>query len=244
LVVVPADAGFFSVFNTLISIRAHWLGAHGFSSIEPDWSIARVLDFWKTENLTSYCYAGEHEGNVFLTLFENYESFLKPLEDNSLGGTQVRSVPMLSHSPNLFPDPDFTYVYADRLYRSAGFQIWRNEMNKALGGLKPNKKIVSQIDEVFSNLSPNTLLIGMHVRHPSHAMEQPNSEIPLSEDFIKVARDIIAENLTQFGEIKVFLATDQDVVVDAFKSEFKDKLLCFVNKNLRSNFSSCFLNPS
>lgn len=227
LVVVPADAGFFSVFNTFISIRAHWLGVHGFSSIIPDWSVAQVLDFWKIDDLTSYCYAGETEGNVFLNLFQNFDSHADLSNELSIKIPEKNEGVLFVHSPNLNADPDFTYVFADRLYRSAGFQVWRNEMNKALGELKPNKRIISQIENLFADVSQNAFLIGMHVRHPSHAMEQPNSEIPFAEDFIRVAKDLMRENSRNSEDVRVFLATDQDIVVDAFRAEFKDKLIVF-----------------
>jgi hypothetical protein len=229
LIVVPSDAGFFSVFNTLISIRAHWLGIHGFSSIEPDWSVKGVLDFWNTKSLTSYCYAGMQEGNVFFRLFQNNKSQPSFSLDAGKSNPKKKSLPLLAHSPNLSADPDFTYVFADRLYRSAGFQVWRNEMNKALNNLQPNVQILDQVEDLFSNVPPNALILGMHVRHPSHAMEQPNSEIPQVGDFLEVAQNLIDENSENFEHIRIFLATDQDEVVDAFRSTFADSLLYFEN---------------
>jgi hypothetical protein len=225
LVVVPSDAGFFSVFNTLISIKAFWKGVHGFSQVTPEWSSKKVLDFWQTENLTSYCYAGIEEGNVFYSIFDNYEAF----EDlkSSLNKDANRGKTYEAHSPNLEADPDLTYVFADRLYRSAGFEEWRKEMHRELEGLRPNPLIVKRIDSVFEKVTKDDLVVGMHVRHPSHAMEQPNSEIPLSEDFIRVAQEIILAEKMKYRNIYVFLATDQQIVVEEFKSVFGDKLIAF-----------------
>jgi hypothetical protein len=228
-IVVPADAGFFSVFNTLISIKAHWAGIHGFSSISADWSIKSVLDFWKVKEMTSYCYASKEEGNVFNSLFQTKNNLIDDLTNHKAISNvhDYTSKEIHIHSPNLFADPDFTYVYADRLYRGAGFQNWRNEMNATLKNLRPNESILNRINGLFQNISDEDLVIGMHVRHPSHAMEQPNSEIPISEDYIRVARELLAEKRSKFRKVLVFLATDQDAVVEEFRNEFGHDLLVF-----------------
>ena len=228
-VVVPADAGFFSVFNTLVSIRAHWVGVHGFSTIKPDWSVDSVLEFWNTRSLTSYCYASENQGNVFYSLFQNVGKVDEQISehDNLSNSDSSTSSKFHIHSPNLFADPDFTYVHADRLYRSAGFQNWRNEMNASLNGLKPNDDLVARINELFSKVSMEDLVIGMHVRHPSHAMEQPNSEIPLAGDYIRVAKELLKDRANNYRKIYIFLATDQDTVVEEFRTVFGNQLLVF-----------------
>jgi hypothetical protein len=228
-VVIPADAGFFSVFNTLVSIRAHWMGIHGFTRITPDWSINTILDFWKTRELTSYCYSSVDEGNVFESLFQIDSTGDKNFYDEKgpsflIPATSTR---LRLHSPNLFADPDFTYVYADRLYRSAGFYNWRKEMNMALNDLKPKEELVFRINDLFGEVTPEDLVIGMHVRHPSHAMEQPNAEIPIAEDYIRVAREILRDRAKCFDKAYIFLATDQDAVVNEFEKEFGQILLVF-----------------
>lgn len=225
LVVVPSDAGFFSVFNTLISIKAFWKGVHGFSQVTPEWSSKKVLEFWQTDSLTSYCYAGIDEGNVFYSIFDNYEAFEELKSSLKKGADKEETYE--AHSPNLEADPDLTYVFADRLYRSAGFDAWRKEMHRELEGLRPNPLIVERIDSVFAKVTEEDLVIGMHVRHPSHAMEQPNSEIPLSEDFIRVAQEILLAEKMKYRNTYVFLATDQQIVVEEFKSVFGDKLIAF-----------------
>lgn len=220
LTLIPADAGFFSVFNTLVSVKAYWIGQHGFSFLQPDWAVNSVLKFWKTNKLTSYCYAGRAEGNVFPLLFKGWE------QSANLPAPKRR---VLSHSPNLYPDPDLTYVFADRLYRSAGFKEWRLFMNKALGDLRPNDSIMNEINETFSSVKKDDFVIGMHVRHPSHAMEQPNSEIPLANDYIRVAKDLIKSRKGAAGKTYVFLATDQEAVAEEFRVVFGNKLLLFGN---------------
>jgi hypothetical protein len=228
-VIIPADAGFFSVFNTLISIKAHWTGIHGFTRISVDWSINSILDFWNVSEMTSYCYAAKEEGNVFHSLFQTkFNFFGEQFSDKtSVNEPDYKSKEIFIHSPNLYADPDFTYVYADRLYRGAGFQNWRNEMNSAMKELAPNRNILNRIDALFENISGEDLVIGMHVRHPSHAMEQPNSEIPIAEDYIRVARDLLTEKRNNFRKVFVFLATDQDAVVEEFLNEFGQELLVF-----------------
>jgi len=220
LTLIPADAGFFSVFNTLVSVKAYWIGQHGFSLLQPDWAVNSVLKFWKTNKLTSYCYAGRSEGNVFPLLFHGWE------HSANLPAPKRR---VLSHSPNLYPDPDLTYVFADRLYRSVGFKEWRLFMNKALGNLRPNDAIMNEINETFSLVKKDDFVIGMHVRHPSHAMEQPNSEIPLANDYIRVAKNLISSRKGADGKTYVFLATDQEAVAEEFRAVFGNKLLLFGN---------------
>lgn len=228
-VVIPADAGFFSVFNTLVSIKAHWTGIHGFSKITPDWSIESVLDFWKTQELTSYCYASREEGNIFRSLFQSTKMEIQKvsIQTNKNSSNEISKFEMKIHSPNLYADPDFTFVYADRLYRSAGFQNWRHEMHAALEGLEPNQSLLNRINELFREVSDGDLVIGMHVRHPSHAMEQPNSEIPIAEDYIRVAKELLLERKKHFKKVYIFLATDQDAVVEEFRREIGSDLLFF-----------------
>lgn len=228
-VVIPADAGFFSVFNTLISIKAHWTGVHGFSKITPDWSIESVLDFWKTQELTSYCYASREEGNTFKSLFQHKGMELDnaSIYTDKINSDEISKFKLRIHSPNLYADPDFTYVYADRLYRSAGFQNWRYEMHTALENLEPNQSLMNRINGLFRHVSDRDLVIGMHVRHPSHAMEQPNSEIPIAEDYIRVAKELLLERKKDFKKVYIFLATDQDAVVEEFRREIGSDLLFF-----------------
>jgi hypothetical protein len=223
-IIIPSDAGFFSVFNTLISTRLHWTSPSGFKELIPDWDINSIMKFWKTSKMQSYCYSGLNEGNVFFKLFDSEEFLNQACAEELIADKSLLRL----HTPNLSVDPDLTYIYADRLYRSSRFGQWRQKMHDSLKDLEPNREIKNAIDSLLAT-EQNSILIGMHVRHPSHAMEQPNSSIPLAADFIRVALELIQDLQVNHPGVKckIVLATDQDLVARKFTSEFSSNLLHF-----------------
>ncbi len=70
-------------------------------------------------------------------------------------------------------------------------------------------------------------VIGAHVRHPSHTVEQPGASHRPRRRLYRAhpGRTGTPAQLGDDGWI-VFLATDQDRVVDRFRAEFGDRVAC------------------
>ena len=223
LIIVGHDAGFFAIFNTFISIQNTWTGQHGYEEIYPDWGVRTMQKFWKTNEFTSFCYGQPDDGNLYFKLFDTENQFLKTEDEIQ----EILPSGIKAHSFNASADPNLTFVNADKLYRSYGLNSWRKSMNARLGGLKPNQNVQIRLQNTFNGIDDDTFLIGMHVRHPSHAMEQPGSQIALAGDYISLAFELInQEQLRNPGrKIKVFLATDQEVVRHQFEEAFGDALI-------------------
>ena len=223
LIIVGHDAGFFAIFNTFISIQNSWTGEHGFSNVYPDWRVSSIQKFWKTKDFTSFCYGQPQDGNIYFKLFDTAGQFDKsPAEIDQLLDQGLKG-----HSFNASADPNLTFVNADKLYRSAGFQSWRYSMNSRLNGLTPNSNVRSRLEETFKDLPEDCYLIGMHVRHPSHAMEQPDSKIALASDYIKIAEELLQKELNRNPDrsFRIFLATDQESVISEFSTAFGKALI-------------------
>ena len=147
---------------------------------------------------------------------------------------------MKAHSFNASADPNLTFVNADKLYRSMGFPAWRESMHLRLGGMKPNLAVTNRLKESFRNLPEDAYMIGMHVRHPSHAMEQPGKEIAIASDYIKIAIQLkIREETTNPGRpVRIFLATDQESVISEFKVAFGEDLITIAGVQRVSHLDS------
>ena len=228
LVEIPNDAGFFAFFNNLVSVKSYWEGLHGYERVIPEWSSASVSKFWSTQKFTSYCYAGIDEGNVFYELFESTEKFDNPESFNSIGKSPDL---LFAHSPNFSADPYLTYVWQDQLYRSSGFDQWRLAMNETLGELTPQRYLLDQVDEVFKRVKDEDYVIGVHVRHPSHAKEQPGLQLASVENYLEITKELFAEKSMHNKRVFIFIASDQDVVISKFITEFGDRVLCFIGLN-------------
>jgi hypothetical protein len=223
LIVVGHDAGFFAIFNTFVSIQNTWTGQHGFLEIYPDWRVSSMKKFWKTDGFTSFCYGKPTDGNIYFKLFDVEDQFGKSEQEIQ----SILDSGLKVHSFNASADPNLTFVHADKLYRSFGLQGWRESMRARLGGLKPNKNVQERLERTFSQIGEETYVIGMHVRHPSHAMEQPDSQIALAADYISLAEELTREEQIRNPgrKIKIFLATDQEVVKNQFVAAFGESLI-------------------
>jgi hypothetical protein len=222
LVEVPNDAGFFAFFNNLISVKYHWEGLHGFDCVIPDWSSASMSKFWKSSKFTSYCYAGVNEGNIFYDLFEHTENF-KPLSASKYSVQKLNN--LYAHSPNFSADPYLTYVWQDQLYRSSAFDEWRMAMHETLGDLVPRNDLLERIDKVFSPVGTGDYVIGVHIRHPSHAKEQPDLNLPSIENYIAIVEALIKKSCHSNVKNFIYVASDQEEVIVRFLREFGENML-------------------
>jgi glycosyltransferase involved in cell wall biosynthesis len=222
LVLLGHDAGFFSLFNNYVSHVAWWEGEGKgqFDQVLADWSASAVAFATGNASFESFCYAGGSEGNVFFSLFEN------PYEDHTYGPEtrldELSNASYLCESFNAKLDPYLTYVHASQLYRSLDFPQWRQRMNAVVRrNLRVRPHIQAEVDLLTSEVPSGCPTMSMHVRHPSHAIEQPDGALADVDDFIRVASDWLGRESSG----RILLASDQERVVSRFRSEFADRML-------------------
>lgn len=225
-IVLMNDAGFFSIFNRLVSIL-RWETKNDINVIVlPDWRVRALKEDLGHATFTSFCYGDESDGNLFLKFFEPLDYPDIPSElynSDEFLGTNV----IVRKDFNEKLEPDLTYIHAYKLYHRPDFYEWRcwyNEIIKKHIHLKP--EIANRINKIKADYFDGYYVIGAHVRHPSHAIEQLSGVQAENEKFVVKIRERI-EKISQGGEknIRVFLATDQELVVKHFKEEFGDKLV-------------------
>ena len=225
LVYVAHDGGFFSVFNVFLSNLVWNQGKNGVTHVLPDWRISSMQKFFGTDKFTSFCYGRPQDGNIWLKLFEPIYDDIDAT-DYSDDTLLYRNSAGPMHSFNGGKEPLLTYIHAYELYRRRDFQEWRVWYNEYLRRyIRPVDAITRAVDRIWERMGDN-YVIGMHVRHPSHAMEQPGKSIAGFDKFIFAARKILADKKHSIGDKwKIFLATDQDRVVNYFAKEFGDRLI-------------------
>jgi len=118
-------------------------------------------------------------------------------------------------------------MFAYELYHRADFEEWRERYHKIFFKhirLKPH--LAEQINSMVESKFKNHYVIAAHVRHPSHSMEQPEGQCPEVDMFKKyVDKQIVEAEKKQPLPVKVFLATDQESIVNYFSSVYKERLI-------------------
>lgn len=228
-IVVPAhDAGFFSLFNTYVS-EVVW-AAHDSpqSLVLPDWHASRLLERIAPRTPVSYCYSRPDQGNLWNHLFEApYDITPSELDDPSFLDEASRQ-PWVEH--NASREPLLTYIHAYRLYHSPDFPRIRRQYHSVLRDhvrLLPH--LQAEIDTFLNVHRDGRFLVAAHIKHPSHAVEQPDGAIADRHHYLDLVRDAVAEKGIREGsdDWAVFLATEQERVVDLFKEEFGDHVIEF-----------------
>jgi len=225
-VLIGHDGGFFSLFNTYLS-HLVWNADQGaIQHILPDWRIESMVKYWKTDKFTSFCYGRKEDGNIWLKLFGNPYKDL-PEEAYQTDELLYQGATGPFHNWNSEKEPYLTYIHAYELYRRTDFQQWRQWYNYYYRQhVHMNPAITNKVNSVYDRNLTDTYSIGMHVRHPSHAIEQPGQKIAHFDKFIQLARQQLAKKQKEIGSNwKVFLATDQDRVVRYFREEFGEHLV-------------------
>ena len=223
-VVIANDGGFFSVFNRYVSILVHELEEDPNSLIIPDWRISSLTEHLGHSKFTSFCYGTPLDGNIFLKIFSapfpiplSYYEDADFLRDNAIIRTDY----------NEFKEPDLTYIHAYKLYKRKDFRLWREKYHNYFSrhiNLRDDlqRKIKSFIREKFED----HYVISAHIRHPSHSMEQPGGRIPTVDVFKEIIdKQIEKASSVQDKPIKLFIASDQDSVIDYFRGYYPDILV-------------------
>jgi glycosyltransferase involved in cell wall biosynthesis len=220
VVVQAHDGGFFSVFNTYLSHLVWGLKDGRCAYVLPDWDTGRLLE--RTGgSLSSFCYGRVEDGNVWLKLFEPVFGFDDAALNNPAvlyGRTELPAMVWNEHR-----EPLLTHVNAAELYQQPWFPQWRAEYHAVYRRHVRLRPRLRQQIELFAAQNFRNRMIAAHVRHPSHAMEQPTARMPTTEFYIRQVHDLAASlglSMASDSDWGVFLATDQDSAVDAFVREF------------------------
>ena len=218
------DGGFFSVFNAYISHLAWQQREDRCHAVLPDWDVGRMLERQGTARMVSFCYGQPEDGNLWCHLFEPPFGFT----DADLNDPAVlyrRAVrPPFIHNERC--EPQMTYVHAYRLYQSRPFAAWRRQYHAVFARhIRLRAPLQADVDAFALRHFSGRFVIGAHVRHPSHTVEQPGGVIAHEDAYVDRIRGELARRGLGGDGWTVFLATDQDRVVDRFRTEFGDRVV-------------------
>lgn len=220
LVVPSLDAGFFSIVNTYISHKLFWEYPGLYDKVVPFWSPEMVsLATGKSfDKFTSYCYSTLEDGNAFEHIFGNPNAA-------HIESLDYAKCTFAGTSANAKVDPNLTYIHSEKLYKSALFMSWRQEMSRICWDnfrFQPN--MILEAADILKQVRQYDHTLAMHVRHPSHAMEQRDKSIALFDDYIRVGQGWIA-NIPDGETGAIVLATDQEEVVFEFEKNFPGQVI-------------------
>lgn len=218
-VIVAYDGGFFSTFNTYLSHLVWGQGARGIQYILPDWSVDSIRQFHGVTKFQSFCYGTRADKNIWGRIFDS------PYDDISLAELDdpkelYRGSLGPEHSFNWKNEPNLTYIHAAKLYRSPDFDAWRKWYHSYYARyIKPKPPLKRQVDELQRRLFGDAYVVSAHIRHPSHAMEQPNGRMAEVDRFLfEIGREV--EKQRRKRPVKVFIATDQEKIVKQASRHF------------------------
>lgn len=225
IVVIGNDGGFFSVFNRFVSYLTWTLSENPASVVLPDWRTESMQRHWRTTKFTSFCYGKPSDGNIWLKLFKPlpYPEYAERDYDDD---GRLYSGAVLKDDYNEDREPWLTYIHPYKLYRSPGFQRWRHWYHLYLSTyVRLQDHLQRKIDTIYEANLNGFKVISAHIRHPSHGIEQPGAKIPTVDLYCSLIRDLQGrEGLDKFNS-RIFLATDQDSVVEQMKLEFGEMVV-------------------
>ena len=224
------DGGFFSVFNAFISHVVWQQREERCHAVLPDWDLGRMMLRQGKETMHSFCYGQPKDGNIWCHLFEPPFGFTDA-ELNDPAVLYRRAVlPEFVHNERC--EPQMTYVHAYKLYSSRPFGAWRRQYHAVFKRhIRLRPQLLADVDDFSARHFAGRFVIGAHVRHPSHTIEQPGAVIAHEDAYITRIRQELAQRDLGEDGWTVFLATDQDRVVDRFRAEFGDR--CAYVSNVR-----------
>ncbi|MDA8151855.1 MAG: glycosyltransferase [Acidithiobacillus sp.] len=220
IVVIGNDGGFFSVFNRFVSYLTWTLSEHPDSIVLPDWRIDSMQRHWDTKKFMSFCYGKPTDGNIWLKIFEPLPYF-GVSEDAYNTDEDLYRGAILKDDYNEEKEPWLTYIHAYKLYRSPGFSRWRHWYNLYFSTyVRLRDHIQSKINSIYADNLKGYHVISVHIRHPSHGLEQPGTRMPTVDLYCDLIREIQGrEGFDKFNS-RIFLATDQESVVMQLKEQF------------------------
>ncbi len=232
-VIVGHDGGFFSLFNIYLSHLVWGQGARGVQYVLPDWNVESIRRFHKLKKFQSFCYGGYKDKNVWARLFESPYADVSTadLDDPEALYAGSRGP---EHSWNAQNEPNLTYIHAGKLYRSPDFPEWRKWYHAYYSHyIRVKPHIARRVDELERELFGNAYVISAHIRHPSHAIEQPNGRIAEIDQYL-FAMEKEVERQRRRQRVRIFVATDQEKVIKQTRRHF-GSLVAFVSDVARVN---------
>ena len=223
-VVQPAhDGGLFSVFNSFVS-HLVWEQRNGrCHAVLPDWDVGRMMAAKGSDRMISFCYGQPEDGNLWCRLFQPLFGFSEAEMDDPDVLYCRAVVPVYVHNERR--ETEMTYVHAYKLYNSRSFAAWRRQYHAVFRQhIKLQPSLAAEIDQFAAQHFAGRFVIAAHVRHPSHTIEQPTGAIAGAASYISRIRALIAGRKLTGDGWRVFLATDQEHVVDIFRREFGGNL--------------------
>jgi hypothetical protein len=196
----------------------------------PDWDVSRLLSRISPSSVQSFCYGQPQDGNLWLKLFE-------PLY--GLADREMNDVDFLYHNAttpqsiyNEHREPSLTYIHAYELYRRPSFKYFRRRYHRVVQDhIRLRLDLAKQIDTFCDREFGDKVMIAAHVKHPSHIIEQPDQVMAQSDTYIRsIYQQLKIRNVdVDADNWGVFLATDQDRVVDSFQREFGGRVSFFAD---------------
>ena len=204
---LPRDAGFFSVFNFLIGTMSRGIRTYPYFNKE--------FFLQNRGSNQHFCYWTNND-NCWLDFFEPIKYYEQDTEhvDKAFLKYKLSSG---EEAPEEFKTPS---VFKNMLKNNTNeFTQWRNSINGIYNHyikFKPEILEKNQVlcDKLFSN---SDYVIGVHYRHPSHSVE---SGCIFLEQYYKEIDQILVKH----PEAKIFLATDTEFGIMAFKHKYGNKL--------------------
>lgn len=226
-VVLAHDGGYFSVFNVYFSFLVCDSFDPKVRLVLPDWDVTRVMKKREVDKFTSFCYASPTDGNVWVKLYEPL--FSLSVDDYNDEDFLYQNYLPSNPTYNEKREPLLTYKHAYRLYRTPEFARWRKLYHRVYRDhIRLAPSFAAEFEGIKTKMFSGRYMIGAHVRHPSHSMEQPGAVMGTADRYVNLVRQEVKSR--GFNEASdewgVFLATDQDTVVERFQQEYGEKV-CF-----------------
>lgn len=207
LMIIPRDAGFFSVFNFIIGTISTGIRAYPYYNKE--------LFLKHRDTHKHFCYWTDSENSWF--------DFFEPISfyDNDTEHTDKSflkySVSGAEMAPEEFRMP---HIFKKMLQENSDiFQKWRNYHHSIFNEyIKIKQPIIDKTNLIFKSMfNQSDFIIGVHYRHPSHYIE--SGQILLSSYFEKIDQ-ILDKN----PNAKIFISSDNDFGILAFQKQYQDKI--------------------
>lgn len=226
-IVIPLhDGGFFSIFNTYVSHLVWSFQESSPPMVLPDWRPARMLE-GSGGKVVSYCYSRPEDGNLWPQFFEPmYGLSADDYNDDDLLTRGVESPDALH---NDHKEPWLTYTHPYKLYHASWFAKFRAQYAAVVRDhIRLVPEYQRQIDALARPVG-GPLRVAVHVKHPAHALEQPDGRIAGYERYVsEVARVLDDRGIKRAStDWEVFVATDQSRVITEFRAEFGDRVVSF-----------------
>jgi len=233
-IVQAHDGGFFSVFNAYISNLTWYSMNNDGALILPDWDISRLLNRLHAKCPKSFCYGKREDQNIWCNFFQPVYSLSKEKLNSEAFLYENSEVVIDIHNTRY--EPFLTYKNAEALYKAQWFPYFRKQYHNTF---KKNVFIRPHIQQKINTMKSNFFgryMIGLHIAHPSHAMEQPSEKLPSLEDYINKIYSVLKRyKLNSKSDYGIFIATSRQAVIKEIEAEFRGNTFYYTETSRTSN---------